>query len=227
MEVEYEATETKNGVKISPRIKKRILDYSAYYLSAEEIKKLKETALSFGRNAPIYYAMICLMVNCGLRRSEVCNLRIEQINFDGNMVELGANTKTRIPRKIPFNDEVARALRLVVGDRKSGFVFVHRTGVLVNERLSYSTRSYTPVSINLVVAKIAKAAGISPKGGGMKNLNPHLLRHTWVKNCKEAGIPEDYVRVMGGWSSEKMIKRVYGVPTYDLISKSVREKMGW
>jgi integrase len=225
----YAVAKTKQGVEVRRLATKRILDYSAYYLTADEIKRIKDAASSFGKLAPTYLAIISLMVNCGLRRGEVVSLRCNQVNFDNKRVELGTETKTRTPRSIPFNAEVERTLRMVVGSRvaSSEFVFKHRSGVMRDERLVYSDRRYSTVSINLIVAKLGRIAHIEPKAAGMANVNPHLLRHSWVKLCKGAGIPEDFVRVMGGWSSKRMIQNVYGIPTYDAITTEVASKVNW
>ena len=102
---------TKDGKKeVVVKAQSRILDRSAYFLSKAESKLLKETALSYGDRASAYYLIVCLMLNCGLRRSEVVKLRIEQVNLVDMRIELGLDTKTRTPRVIPFNEELKRSL---------------------------------------------------------------------------------------------------------------------
>ena len=205
---------------VERQVNRRVVDYSAYYLTVEEVKQLKDACMKYNELAPNYLAMMCLMVNCGLRRSEVVNLKVQQVDFESGMVKLGFDTKTRLPRNIPFTDEVARALKMVVGNRTDGYLLMHKSK-------GGSMRRYSTVAVSFIIAKLGRDVGIKPKSTGLRHLNPHLLRHTWTKLCKSAGIPEEQVQIMGGWSDVRMIRKVYGIPTYDAISTSVKDKMRW
>ena len=220
MEQEFEVLQTKTGQVVVKKMRQRILDYSKYFLSYEEAKKMKDTALSFGQKANIYYCLISLMLNCGLRRSEARKLKIEQINMTNMRVELGVDTKTRTPRQIPFSENLKMQLLAVIANRTSGFVFMH-------DSKGRSKKSYSDAQINNIVATVGAKAGIMPKSDGLKNVNPHLLRHSWVKFCQKAGIDKNNVRVMGGWKTMKMIDLIYGVPDYETISNEYNAKMNW
>lgn len=211
----------KKGNKILKEpIKRRITDRPAYFLTKEEIKALKETAYKHGELTITYSTIIMLMVNCGLRRSEAVNLKIEDIDFDNKMVMLGEDTKTGVPRKIPYNDELERNIKLLVRNRDNGYLLMHKSK-------NNSKRKYTPEQVNNIIGRLGREANIKPKQQNLKNLNPHLFRHAFVKLCAEANIPKEHVRIMGGWKSMKMIDLIYGTPTYDNITKEMKEKMDW
>lgn len=83
------------------------------------IRKLLDTA------KPQMRAMILLGVNCGYGNRDVGLLPIEAIR--GGWVEF-ARPKTGIPRRCPLWPETCRALAKVIGDRKTGPVFLTRYG---------------------------------------------------------------------------------------------------
>jgi integrase len=170
------------------------------------------------------------MLNCGLRREEAIKLRIEQINQADRMIELGTDTKTHTTRKVPISEELFKHILSIIGRRKEGCLFMHRSK-------GTSERQYTKEQVNNIVANVGREAGIKPKGGavdsdgtvvvGMQNVNPHLLRHTWAKMCQLAGIDKNYVRVMGGWKNMKMLDLIYGTPDYGSVKIDVTKKMNW
>lgn len=208
------------GNQVLKQEEQRILDRSDYFLSMDEAKRLKEAALGAGERSTTYYALVCLMLNCGLRRAEAINLLVEQVNFEVGMIEMGMDTKTRTPRKVPFNDELRRVLIQLVGGRKDGAVFMHSSK-------GYSVRRYSTMQVNNIIATLGQKAGIPPKSIGLKTVNPHLLRHSWAKFCQKAGMDKNHVRVMGGWKTMKMLDLIYGTPDYESVSKDYHEKMNW
>jgi len=202
-------------------VEEKITDRSAYFLSHDEAKRLKDAALTYGVLSTTYYALVSLMLNCGLRRAEAINLKIEQVNMADSMIELGTETKTKTPRKIPFSDDLRKSLLQLIGTRKDGYVFMHRT------KGGTSERKYSTMQVNNIIGSIGVRAGIKPKNPGMKHVNPHLLRHSWAKFCQRAGMDKNHVRVMGGWRSMKMLDLVYGTPDYESVAKDYREKVNW
>ena len=156
------------------------------------------------------------MVDCGLRRDNVVNLRVEQLDFKEGIINIKKeDIKSRKPVVIPLTEELERILRIFVGDRKEGYVFLH-TNIY---RKTKPLVSYRVEEINNIVAKIGKKAGILPKQN-FKNLNPHILRRTWGLRCMENGIDSRVVAVMG--MSEKMQKEVYSVPSLETIKKQAK-----
>lgn len=200
----------------------RIEDRRYYFLNDEEIKRMKDaTALFSPEQRDTYHAMLCLMLNSGLRRENVRNLRIEQIDWENRVIRLReAEIKTRVSTIVPFNDETARSLRAVIGGRTSGNVFLHKT------QGKDSRMTYSKPQINNIIGSVGRKAGIQPKEK-FHNVNPHLLRHTWAKKCKEAGVPKEIVRAWGGWTSNKMLDEIYGQPSIETLTTVFREKVVW
>jgi len=230
-EQSYEMVEENGQTIMKKVVKQRIHNRSLYFLTHEEAKKLKDTALTFGTDrANQYYAIISLGINVGLRRKEIANLNIKQVNLKDKYIQLGIDTKTRESRIIPIQDDLKKTLIMLIGTRTDGYVILHKSR-------KDSKRSYSEVQINNIVAQIGKRADIKPKGGiynsdgkfleGMKNINPHLLRHSWAKFCQLAGIEKNITRVMGGWKNNKMLDEIYGTPSMETMLEEGGKKMNW
>ncbi|MEI7616216.1 MAG: tyrosine-type recombinase/integrase [Actinomycetota bacterium] len=120
-------------------------------------------------------AIISVMLNMGLRVSEVSNLRPKDINLTKNKLRIVAG-KGNIDRDlaIPFyTAELLRAWKdkkptgseyffCIVKDRKEG-IFASKTG----SKLSIK-------GIQVFVKRYGQRAGIT------KNISPHTLRHTYA-----------------------------------------------
>lgn len=115
--------------------------------------------------------MIEMCYYCGLRVSELCNLKIEDINFTAlHLKVLGKGSKERI---VPFSEELASYLTLYLQQREkivNPFVFVHQNGKRVSRQYLF-----------LEIKKYALEKGIK------KNIHPHLFRHTFATNLLENG----------------------------------------
>lgn len=228
--MEYQSIQTTKGLVIEKLVQKRIYDRSAYFLSKDEVAKLKEVSLTFGDNAVRYFVIISLGINCGLRRSEIANIKINQINLKDNMLEFGLDTKTKTPRRVPITEELRKYILMLMGNRTEGYLILH-------DSKTNSEKRYSLTQINNIVGLIGKKAGLEPKGGtisergekliGLKNINPHLLRVSWAKLCQKAGMLKEHVRIMGGWHTTKMLDFVYATPDYESVKSDYIAKINW
>jgi integrase len=151
-------TTGKKGQTVSPTSAKRILSMarSVFYHANEECgctvrykkplaspsaKQLRKARNETGERlftakqindllaiaSPQIKAMILLGINCGFGNRDCATLPIEQVDL-----ATGWHTywrpKTENPRRAPLWPETAAALYAVIKDRKSGYVFITRTG---------------------------------------------------------------------------------------------------
>lgn len=126
--------------------------------------------------------MIEMCYYCGLRVSELCNLKIEDINFTAlHLKVLGKGSKERI---VPFSEELASYLTLYLQRREkilNPFLFVHQNGKRVSRQYLF-----------LEIKKYALEKGIN------KNIHPHLFRHTFATNLLENGANLKQVQALLG-----------------------------
>ena len=132
-------------------------------LTKEEIRSLLE-ALKNKKHKLI----LKMLYSCGLRLSELINLRVNNINFEEKMgIIRGKGSKERV---FIIGDKLIDELRFYVKDKeKNDYVFTGPKGRL-SERF-----------IQKIVKKAAKKSGI------LKNVHPHTLRHSFATHLLENG----------------------------------------
>ncbi|MCR6495126.1 tyrosine recombinase XerC [Thermomonas sp. S9] len=115
-------------------------------------------------------ALLELLYSSGLRLSEVCALRWQDLDFDGRLVTvLGKGSKQRI---VPVGSHACAALlawREDCGGAADGFVFPGRGGARISAR-----------AIQLRLKQLAQRQGV------FKRIHPHLLRHSFASHVLES-----------------------------------------
>jgi integrase len=141
-------------------------------------------------------AVILLLLDSGLRRAELCQLDISDIDLKAGLVVVrcGKNGKAR---ESILRDDSKQALWRWLRTRQdgSGALFVSTRG----NRL-------TPNGVSQLVARIGARAGVT--------LHPHMLRHAFAHYNLAAGAREHDLMRAAGWSSTKMLER-YGAALAD------------
>lgn len=121
-------------------------------------------------------AILELFYASGLRLSEVCGLKLEQLDFEEKFLRVtGKGNKTRI---VPVGRVAAAALQNYLDHERAALVR-KRTGSHVF--LSIRGGVLSPDRVRQIVKERAAAAGID------QNVYPHLLRHSFATHLLEGG----------------------------------------
>ena len=123
-------------------------------------------------------ALLETLYGCGLRVSEACALRVEDIIADGELMRVfGKGSKERV---VPIGGGAGRALStyfaagrgaLTKGDLSETHVFVTRLG-----------RPFTRQGVFKIVRERAAAVGIAAD-----RISPHVLRHSYASHMLARG----------------------------------------
>ena len=123
-------------------------------------------------------AMLEVMYGCGLRVSELCAMKTEDIIADGELLRVvGKGSKERI---VPIGRAAGRALVAYLasardvftkGDLSVGHVFVTRL-----------KKPFTRQAVFKLIRERALAAGIAPE-----RMSPHVLRHCFASHMLQHG----------------------------------------
>ena len=158
------------------------LDKNEFELLMAEIEK--------NNVLPRIKVTVLLLVGCGLRVSEYCELAAKDVYLDAEHPYLRVIGKGDKEREIPIPDE----LLVVLGQHEATlptlnglFVGVERNGELV---------AYTPSGVFKMIQKIMRSAGIVKR-----RMSPHVLRHTYATRQLQAGVPIATLRMWMGHSS--------------------------
>lgn len=135
--------------------------------------------------------MIETLYSCGLRVSEVIDIKISNLNFDSGFIKIeGKGKKERI---VPINkraiEEIVRYRLTMRNDMpvKKGdedILFLNRRG-----------ESLSRVMIFTIIKKMALSAGIN------KSISPHTFRHSFASHLVEGGANLRAVQEMLGHES--------------------------
>lgn len=131
-----------------------------------------------------------VLFSCGLRVSELVNLRLSDLYLDERFVRvLGKGRKERL---VPISDSAVKQLRLWFDDRcrmdikpgEEDYVFLNRRG-------AHLTRTM----ILIMIKRLGAEAGIT------KTISPHTLRHSFATALLEGGADLRAIQAMLGHES--------------------------
>jgi integrase/recombinase XerD len=132
-------------------------------------------------------AILELLYSAGIRVSELVNMELTDINLDEKILRcFGKGKKERL---VPIGDYVVEAIknylkiRQEISDKFSNFLFITRLG-----------KKFTRAGIWKMIKMYAKKAGI------IKNVYPHIFRHSFATHLLKGGADLRSVQEMLGHS---------------------------
>jgi len=136
-------------------------------------------------------AILEIMYSCGLRVSEVVNLKISQLYLDVGFIRvLGKGDKERL---VPIGKSAIKHIKIYLENIRVHIIVVpgHEDIVFLNKRGSKLSR----VMIFLLLKDLVKKTNIS------KNISPHTFRHSFATHLIEGGADLRAVQEMLGHES--------------------------
>ena len=157
-------------------------------LSPQEVSALLAAEDGKGALADRNRALMELFYATGARVSEICSIRLLDININERFVRLqgkgGKERMTPITRTAAgVIAEYLNFARKQLDKRNSPYLFLSRTG-----------RKLDRINVFLLVKRLAVKAGIT------KNVYPHLLRHSFATHMLEGGANLRAVQMLLGHS---------------------------
>ena len=154
-------------------------------------------------------ALIRLLLDCGVRISEACGLRLDQLDLDQGMAIV--NGKGSKVRPVYFSARTARALDRYVRIR-ARHRWAHLDALFLTQRGALS-----PDGARDRVKIRGTMAGIT-------DLHPHRFRHTFAHDFLINGGGERDLKRLAGWSSDAMLER-YGASAADARAKAAAQRL--
>ena len=166
--------------------------------------------------------IIKLLAYCGLRRFELAQIKIEDIDLETNKIRIYG--KKNIERLATlFSDQLVEDLKIYMN-----YVLKNPTGGhLFPAVSSLNTKGHiTPTEINRIVAKAGHRALLKNPVPELKNINPHILRHSCARILKDKGLSLEVVQRVLGHLSYKTTMDLYGTKSISEMTDELKEKVG-
>ncbi len=177
------------------------------WLDRKEVHSLQRAA---EKGEPRDLAILLLMLNTGLRVSEVAGLTLGDLKISDRKGEMVVRGKGQKVRTVPLNAGIRKVLRAYLENRpkvKHDSLFVGQKGEpLGKQGIQYQIR---------LMAEQAKLDGVSP----------HSLRHTFAKNLVDAQVSLDQVATLMGHTNLTTTAR-YTKPSQQDLARAVEKLDG-
>ncbi len=172
-----------DGIKM-PKLEKKLPEY----LTVEEVDKLLDIRVSTAydlRNK----AMLEVLYATGMRISELCNLTMSNLFLEDGLVKvMGKGSKERL---VPINDVAIDALKEYLRFARNDLL-----GTKTCEYVFVSSR-HTKITRQAFFKYIKK---LCVEKGIMKNISPHMLRHSFATHLLSNGADLRVVQELLGHS---------------------------
>ena len=135
-------------------------------------------------------AILETLYSCGLRVSELTNLKLSDLYFDEGFIKVeGKGSKQRL---VPISPRAIKEIKLYFTDRNRGkikkeyedYVFLARWG-----------KNISRIMVFHLIKELAQTAGIT------KNISPHTFRHSFATHLLEGGANLRAIQFMLGHES--------------------------
>ena len=135
-------------------------------------------------------AILETLYSCGLRVSELTNLKLSDLYFDEGFIKVeGKGSKQRL---VPISPRAIKEIKLYFTDRNRGkikkeyedYVFLARWG-----------KNISRIMVFHLIKELAQTAGIT------KNISPHTFRHSFATHLLEGGANLRAIQCMLGHES--------------------------
>jgi site-specific recombinase XerD len=149
-------------------------------------------------------AILLLLLDCGLRASELCELQVRDIDLTNQHLFV-RNGKGGKGRRIPFSEITKIAVENYMKSRK---LTVNRpsTGII------FQTTTGNPINRNFLLKMVEKIGFIS----GVHHCHPHRFRHTFAIQFLRNGGNVYTLQALLGHSTLDMVKRYLAISQIDL-----------
>lgn len=139
-------------------------------LSQQEVKRLLKTP-----GLLKHRLVLALLYGCGLRRQELCNIKVQDVDLDRKMLHIREG-KGRKDRYVPLGNNLSRGIKTYL-EAESPYVWLFNgktnTGQL---------QQFTGAGVRWIVTESRRKAGIK------KKVTSHTLRHTYATHLLEMGM---------------------------------------
>ncbi len=164
------------------------------FLTEEEVEALLRVPDRRTLQGKRDYAILLLLVTTGLRKAEICTLRLRDLKTYRNQAVIDVIGKGKRFRRIPIKNETLLSLQDYLKATKNGVNPDHPMFYTLGKHGPYEQRCLTPKAVDCLVKSVARRALIR------KRIHPHVTRHTFATTLLDKGVDLKTVQALMGHS---------------------------
>ena len=147
------------------------------------------------------YAILITLLTTGLRKAEICNLKLEDLKTYRNQAVIDVSGKGRKFRRIPLKTETLFAIQDYLKVNGNGIDPDHPIFKTLGKHSPCEERCLTPKAMDCLVRSMARKALIR------KKIHPHVIRHTFPTTLLDKGTDLRTVQALMGYSHIRTTER--------------------
>lgn len=147
------------------------------------------------------YAILLTLLTTGLRKAEICNLKVGDLKTYRNQAVVDVIGKGKKFRRIPLKAETLLAIQDYLKVNGNGNDPEHPLFQTLGKHGPYQERELTPKAVDCLVKSVAKRALIR------KRIHPHVIRHTFAITLLDKGNDLRTVQALMGHSHIRTTER--------------------
>jgi integrase/recombinase XerD len=147
------------------------------------------------------YAILLTLLTTGLRKAEICNLKIGDLKTYRNQAVIDVIGKGRKFRRIPLHTGTLLAIKDYQKATANGTEPDHPLFQTLGKHGPYQERDLTPKAVDCLIKSVVKKALIQ------KRTHPHVMRHTFATTLLDNGNDLKTVQALMGHSHIRTTER--------------------
>jgi site-specific recombinase XerD len=147
------------------------------------------------------YAILLTLLTTGLRKAEICNLKVGDLKTYRNQPVIDVIGKGKKFRRIPLKTETLLAIQDYLKTNGDGIDPGHPIVKTLGKHGPYEERCLTPKAVDCLVKSMARKALIR------KRIHPHVIRHTFATTLLDEGNDLRTVQALMGHSHIRTTER--------------------
>ena len=147
------------------------------------------------------YAIILTLLTTGLRKAELCNLKVGDLKTYRNQAVIDVIGKGNKFRRIPLKTETLLAIKHYLKSTENGTELAHPLFQTLGKHGPYRERGLTHKAVDCLIKSVVKKALIQ------KSVHPHVMRHTFATTLLDNGNDLRTVQALMGHSHIRTTER--------------------
>lgn len=195
---------------------KQLLDAAQNLILIEEARLAKKENKHSIHRPKRDLAILTVLLNAGLRREEVCNLKIGQLKskrFEN------VKCKGNLYRNVFIGEKTAEAIQMYIQTERKADAETFDSDYLFLPSSARKTSTMQGIlstkAIFRIIEKLSKTASAHLKDEDKFIARPHMLRHTHAYRMLEEGRSETYVKDRLGHQTMNYVARYTKMPEED------------